>query len=119
MWVRHGGASRPSFHALRASHVPTNTKTHVAAWNSPSASVFASSPAIVSAGYLSGVGQQVMPLEDLVEHDPVDEPAEPDPQHQCRHHGHSTHTRRGRRRIRVAERPAGTCTADVPGSPRR
>jgi len=36
-----------------------------------------SSPATVSIRFVAGAGQQMVPLEHLVEHDAVDESAEP------------------------------------------
>jgi hypothetical protein len=50
-WTRHGGASRPSRHALTVTVVAARTITQVARWKKPSASVFASRPSIVVAGW--------------------------------------------------------------------
>ena len=57
---------------------PTKAKIHVDAWNRPSQSVLVSRPATVVSGVAALAREHVMPLEDLVEQDPVHEAAEAD-----------------------------------------
>ena len=58
--------------------MPTATATQVAAWKRPSQSVFVSNPADGRCRVVALVAEHVVPLQDLMQDDPIDKPAQTD-----------------------------------------
>ena len=83
MCDRHGGAISPRCQALIARIEPTKTTTRPRRGRTVGEHV-AFQPTDGVGGMLSGGGEHVMPLENLVEHDPIQEPAEPNAEKEAR-----------------------------------
>ena len=79
-----GSRRAPWRSARQSSTTPITVTAHVPAWKMPSQSVLASRSSTVPGGSARRalVGEQVVPLQDLVQDDAVDEPAEPHPEQQ-------------------------------------
>ena len=83
MCVRHGGAISPRCHAWTVRTIAAPTNAQVARWKNPSASVLVSSPASVVIGCPCGGREHVVPLQDLMEDDAVEEATEPQTQQEA------------------------------------
>ena len=83
MCDRHGGASSPRCHALIANRTEEDDDPRRDVEEAVGEHVVFQ-PTDGGGGVLSGGGEHVVPLEHLVEHDPIQEPAEPNPEKEAR-----------------------------------